>query len=132
MSRGLKLKATVHFDAGERGRKYLRVGAAEPARELPTGSIPRVTRPLALTHRFDGLLRDGVVKDQAELARLAGTSRTRVTQILNLLLLAPEVQEEILFLSRTTSGRDAVTERDLRALVAEPTWERQRGLRGES
>ena len=47
---------------------------------------------LALAHRFDRLLQDGVVADQADLARLGHVSRARVTQIMNLLQLAPDIQ----------------------------------------
>lgn len=129
MSEGLTLRAKVHFTAGRAGTKRLRAGEAEPEPALPEGTVPRVARLLALAHRFEGLLRDGVVKDQAELARLAGVSRPRVTQILNLLLLAPDIQEDILFLPRTTRGGNAVTERDLRAMVAESEWERQQDMR---
>jgi hypothetical protein len=74
--------------------------------------------------RDQALLDDGTVGSYAELARLAGVTRARMTQIMNLLLLAPDIQEEILFLPRTVRGRDAVTERDLRAAEAE--WATQR------
>jgi hypothetical protein len=53
---------------------------------------------MALAIHFDGLIRDGVVKNYAELARLGGVSRARITQIMNLLNLPPWKQEEILFL----------------------------------
>ena len=61
---------------------------------------------MALAIRFDGLLHDGAVKDQAELALLDHVSRARVTQIMNLLMLAPDIQESILFLPRTMRGRE--------------------------
>jgi hypothetical protein len=48
-----------------------------------------------------------------------------MTQIMNLLLLAPEIQEAILALPPITNGRDRMTERQLRTIVAEPHWERQ-------
>ncbi len=41
--------------------------------EVPHGRIPRVSRLMALAIRFEKLVRDGVVADYAELARL-GTS----------------------------------------------------------
>ena len=62
----------------------------------------------------------------ADLSRVERVSRPRMTQIMNLLLLAPDIQEEILFLPRTVCGRAVVTERALRAIVAEPEWGRQR------
>ena len=55
---------------------------------------------LALAIRFDQLIRDGVVTDQAELARLGHVSRARLTQIMNLLNLAPDIFEALFILSR--------------------------------
>ena len=47
---------------------------------------------------------------------------------MNLLCLAPDIQEAILFLPPVESGRDPVTERELRVIVAEVEWGRQRGM----
>ena len=63
---------------------------------------------------------------QTELAQVAGLTRARNTQIMNMLVLAPDVQEEILFLSRVTKGRDSVTERDLREVLKTLMWSEQR------
>ena len=71
---------------------------------------------MALALRLDQLIRDGVVNDQAELARLGHVSRARLTQIMNLLSLAPDIQELILFLPATERGRDAITEKQLRPI----------------
>ena len=87
--------------------------------------VPRVARLMALAIRFDELLRSGSVSDQAELAELGQVSRPRVTQILNLLALAPEIQEELLFLERAGVGREEVTERSLRELAATVNWDEQ-------
>jgi hypothetical protein len=38
---------------------------------------------------------------------------------------APDILEEILSLPRTTRGRDAVTERQLRPLARTPDWREQ-------
>jgi hypothetical protein len=80
---------------------------------------------------LDQLIRDGVVADQAELARLGRVSRARLTQIMNLLQLAPDIQEEILFLPCVERGREPVSERDLRLIAAEVDWEGQRGMWGK-
>jgi hypothetical protein len=69
---------------------------------------------MALAIHFDGLIRDRVVRDYADLARLGGVSRARITQIMNLLNLPPWKQEELLFLDGTAAGRAQVTERFLR------------------
>jgi len=81
---------------------------------------------MALAIRFERLLDDGVVANQSELARLAHITQPRMTQIMNLLHLAPDIQEEILFLPDVVEGRDPITERDLRLVVAETNWGYQR------
>jgi hypothetical protein len=81
---------------------------------------------MALAIRFEQLIRDGVVADYAELARLGHVTRARMTQIMNLLNLAPDIQEAILFLPRVERGKDSVTERELRTLLCELDWKRQR------
>ena len=88
------------------------------------GGVPRIARLIALAIRFDQLIRDGVVADQAELARLGKISRARVTQILNLLSLAPDIQAAILEMSYKDQNR--LTERQFR--IAESTfyWTAQR------
>ena len=69
-----------------------------------------------------------VVRDYAEIARLGSVSRARVSQILNLLALAPSIQEQILFLTPRAVGDPSITERDLRPVVRELRWDRQREL----
>ena len=77
------------------------------------------------------LARAGELRDLADAARTLGLTRARVTQIANLLLLAPMIQEAILSLSPVTSGRDPVSERALRGIVAEVDWNRQLELWNE-
>ena len=81
---------------------------------------------MALAIRFDKLIADGIVANQSELAHLAQVTQPRMTQIMNLLHLAPDIQEEILFLPPVDIGRDAVTERDLRHITRLIAWEQQR------
>ena len=83
---------------------------------------------MALAIRFDQLLRDGVVADYAELARLTHVSRARITQIMNLLNLAPDIQEAILFLPRVESGRDPIREHAVRPIAATSDWRKQRRM----
>jgi hypothetical protein len=74
------------------------------------------------------LIRDGEVTDYADIARLGHVTRARVTQIMNLLHLAPDIQEAILHLPRTEQGRDPITERDLRPIAAVIDWRKQRRM----
>ncbi len=77
---------------------------------------------MALAIEMDRLVREGVVKDYAELARLAHVSRARVTQIMNLNLLAPDIQEDPLFLPGTERGRDSIREHAVRPIAATTDW----------
>ncbi|MCI0341378.1 MAG: hypothetical protein L0216_09565 [Planctomycetales bacterium] len=128
MTDGWTFECKVHFRNGANGRKRLREGEVPAPQPVIPGNLPRVARLVALAHRFGGLLRSGEVKDYTELARLAGVTRQRVTQIMNLLHLAPGIQEAILDLPRTLTGRDPICERDLRAIAAVPVWSKQRAM----
>lgn len=101
-----------------------RGNAASP--DANAGRVPRVARLMALAIRFDQLLRDGVVANQTELARLARVTQPRMTQIMNLLHLAPDIQEAILFLPPMPNGRAPLTERELRAIAPLCGWREQR------
>jgi len=81
---------------------------------------------MALAIKFDGLVHEGKVSDQSDLARLAQVTQPRMTQIMNLLHLTPDIQEELLFLPPVTDGRDPIHERMLRPVAAEIGWEEQR------
>ena len=83
---------------------------------IPSG--PRTT-PACLCP--DSLIRQGLVRDYADLARLGGVSRARITQIMNLLNLPPWKQEELLFL-KSGPGRAAVTEREVRSATKVAVW----------
>lgn len=122
----ITIERKVHFRQGRRTRKELQNGEATPS--ATAGRMPRVSRLMALAIRFDQLIRDGVVADQAELARLGHVTRARLTQIMNLLCLAPDLQEEILFLPQVEFGRNQLTEKQLRPIAAVPSWDKQRQM----
>jgi hypothetical protein len=125
----LTVAGTIHFRRTGRGaRREVRAGAAPAA---PAGRVPRVSRLMALALRLDGLIREGVVAGYAELARLGHVTRARVTQVMNLLNLAPDIQEQLLFLPRVEGGRDPVVLRDLQPVVAVADWKKQRKMWAE-
>ncbi|MCO6438159.1 MAG: hypothetical protein J5J06_13780 [Phycisphaerae bacterium] len=126
----LTVECKVHFAVGRRSRKQIRAGDPAPATEasVEPGRVPRVARLMALAIRLERLLKDGVARDYADLARLGGVTRARLTQIMNLTLLAPDIQEAVLFLPRTLRGRDPISEPHLRALTAVPDWRRQQRM----
>jgi hypothetical protein len=125
---GTTVEFAVHFRHGNRGRQRMRAGGRPTPPVVAPGRIPRVSRLLALAIRFDGLIRQGAVRDYAELARLGGVSRARISQVMALLDLCPAIQEEILLLARTVTGRDPITERQLRPIAAALDWHEQRAL----
>ncbi len=93
---------------------------------LRVEKAPRITRLMALAVKFEGLIQQGVVKDYAELARLGQVSRARITQIMNLLNLAPDIQETILFMTGEGPAEQSLRETSVRTLSAEVIWSRQR------
>ena len=117
---------TIHI-ARKARRKRIVLGPDAPKAELP-GRVPRVARLMALAIKNDRLLRKGVIADLSELARLCQVTQPRMTQIMNLLHLAPDIQEELLFLPPVESGRDPIHERALRPINACVSWHNQRRL----
>jgi hypothetical protein len=112
-----------------RGQRSLpQAASTAPPPSVLRGRVPRVSRLLALAHRLDELVRAGVVSDYVTLAELAHVSRARMSQILSLLVLAPDIQEALLFLPRTVRGRDPIHLRQLQPLVAVVEWDQQRNL----
>jgi len=128
MPDGVTVEFKVHFGRGPAGRREARLGEAPDPFAVPAGSVPRVARLMALAIHCEELIRRGGITDYAELAELGHVTRARMTQIMNLLNLAPDIQEEILFLPRTTSGRDQIGERDIRPICALSDWKKQRRL----
>jgi hypothetical protein len=121
----LTVTRKVHFSTRNKGRREIRPGPQPVPDDVPAGRVPRVSRLMALAIRFDDLIRSGAITDQADLARLGHVSRARVTQVMNLLHLAPSIQQEVLFLPRVTAGCDPITERHLRTIAAEVDWASQ-------
>jgi hypothetical protein len=72
--------------------------------------MPRISRLLALAHRFEEFLANGTVQTYRELAELGHVSRPRLTQIIRLAQLAPDIQEQLLFLPPSVRGADLVFE----------------------
>ncbi len=115
-----------HIQTGNRGRKRIHDGKRAEAVEIPLGRTPRIARLMALAIHFEEKIRSGGVSDFGEIARLGQVTRPRITQIMNLLLLAPDIQEELLALPMSVVGKDLVTEKKLRQIVALVAWDDQR------
>lgn len=91
----------------------------------PVRRPAKVARMLALAHHLQRAIDQGLVADRAEVARKLGLTRARVTQLLDLLLLAPDLQSEVLEMT----AEDAVeptTERRLAGIARTVHWVQQR------
>ena len=120
------VQCAVHFEREARGRKRIEPGVEQSTAALAPGRVPRLARFLALALRLEVQLRQGVLKDNAEVARLGHVTPARVSQILSLVHLAPDIQEAILFLPRTQRGRDPVILSEIIPIATELDWKRQR------
>lgn len=100
-------------------------GPSPPAE--PTRQPALVARMLALAHHLQRAMDGGAVANQAALARAFGLTRARLTQVLDLLLLAPDVQEQVLAME-SVDGRQPLAERRLRQLSQAKSWHEQRAM----
>lgn len=128
MPGGVTVTKRVHLAARGCGRRVIREGPKPEPRGVSPGRVPRIARLMALAIKIDGLIASDAIADQAEAAAVGHVSRARMTQILNLLHLAPDIQAAILDLPRVERGRDPIVEPDLRPIAAEVDWEEQRQM----
>jgi hypothetical protein len=91
----------------------------------PTRQPAQVARMLALAHHLQRAMEGGAVANQAALAKAYGLTRARLTQVLDLLLLAPDLQEQVLAMD-AVDGRQPLAERRLRRLAICESWAEQR------
>ena len=119
------IECTVRF--GRQGRGGA-LGSTHPPSVPLAGRIPRLARLMALALRLEKLLATGVVKDFRTLARLGHVSPARISQIVSLLHLAPDIQEALLFRTRPERGRDCLGLRHVLPLTKVLDWHQQRRL----
>lgn len=125
MTKPLTINRSFHVQTRRNGSKKLAKGKAS---SKPAGRVPRIARLLALAHHCRKLIHDGVIINQSELAHYGQISTTRMTQIMWLDNLAPDIQEQILALPRTVRGRDAILEREVRPIAKTHDWGEQRKI----
>jgi hypothetical protein len=127
MSMTMTIEVPVTFQpVGKCGRKGLRPAEEKPA--LPPGRVPRVARLMALALRLDELVQTRQVRNYTELASMGHVTRSRICQIMNLLSLAPDIQEALLFLPPTLRGHDVIILANLQPIAAAFDWRKQRRL----
>ena len=96
------------------------VSAALPRRDKPKPSkdprTPRVVELLRKAIEWQALLESGEAANQAEIAGREGITHARVTQVMGMLRLAPEIQAHVLSMPNMVR-RPAITERALRPIA---------------
>lgn len=92
--------------------------APKPA---PVRRPAKAARMLALAHHLQRAIDEGLVADRAAVARNLGLTRARVSQLLDLLLLSPRIQEAVLALE-AVDGVEPICERKLRQFIAARDW----------
>ena len=125
MTKSFTIEKDIHLHRQARGRQELRGGSEPPSLPQQEARVPRIARLMALAIRFDALLQTGQIRDQAELARLGQVTRARISQILNLIHLAPDIQEEILFLNGGRRGSDLLLA-EVQSICVVSDWAGQR------
>lgn len=103
-----------------------RRGANGGARTPDSGRVPRVSRLIALAIRFERQIREGEIRSYRDIAQAGRISPARLSQIMRLTDLAPSIQEELLFLPKTLTGADRITEKALRHVARSIDWEWQK------
>ena len=116
MTEGAPFQIQFHL----RAKSNLRT---EPAPSTSAGRLPKITRLLALAIYFDDMIRQGDAKDYADIGRLTCLCRERVSQIMRLNYLAPDIQLELLYLPPVPLGRSGISETALRKIANLLSWQ---------
>ena len=95
----------------------------------PGPKIPRITRLMALAIKLQQMIERVEIQDYVDISRLGYVTRARASQIMNLTLLAPDIQEALLFLQESAGGTSP-TEHDMRKIAKIAIWAEQRRLLG--
>ncbi len=103
-------------------------GITSEAPSCHRGRLPRVTQVLALAIQFQDMIRRGEARDYADLARLGCITRERMSQIMELVWLAPDIQQEILEFPPNRTGRFPISEVAARWVAENLDWAEQRQL----
>ena len=124
----IKVKRKVVFQ----GEAHKRRDAAKAARVklAQSGRIPRIAKLVALANRMQSMIDSGEVESFQQLAELGRISQPRMTQIMSLLNLAPDILEDLLYLPEVIQGKATIHERLLRPLTTEIDWKVQRRMWG--
>ena len=125
MNTSTVIRGTLPFGQRRSAQEHGATPATE-ATKASSSRIPRIAQLMALARHIDDLVRSGTVCSYAMVARLGHISRARMSQILALVHLAPDLQEQLLFLQRPVRGRTAPVLRQVLHVAAALDWDEQR------
>ena len=108
-----------------RGRQWRFSSEPPPPTAAPVRRPARVAVMLALAHTIQRRIDEGDLWDRADAARRMGLTRARVTQLLDLTLLAPDIQEQVLHLE-SVDGLELMSDRTLQPIAHVVSWAEQR------
>jgi len=114
----------IQFRLHATGRPSGGPGPSEPPPR--NGRLPRVTQVMALAIQFQDMIQRGEARDYADLARLGCLTRERMSQIMELVWLAPDIQQEILEFPPSGAARFPISEVAVRKIASPLPWNEQR------
>ncbi len=124
----LKTTEKVHFTVGRSAQKVMNSGESQVQVMPVPGRIPRITRWMALAIQLQLRIEKGELTNQAAIARAGEVTRARLSQLMSLNHLAPDLQEFLLFLPRVIRGADPIQMRQVISITKVSDWNEQRSL----
>ena len=117
----------IQFRLHPTGRAADNGAPSDAPRSMP-GRLPRVTQVMALAIQLQDMIQRGEARDYADLARLGCLTRERMSQIMELVWLAPDIQREILEFPPRAATRFPISELAARRIAVRLDWAEQREL----
>jgi hypothetical protein len=118
------VQVEVTLPVRQRRGEYGKTPNSQARSTSSSAKLPRITRLMALAIKFQDMVDRGEVRDYADIARLGYVTRARVTQIMNLLLLSPDIQEMLIL----AAGEATPSERRIRSAAKQVYWASQRAF----
>ena len=102
------------------------LGAKPQFKSTLPEKTPKIAVTLATALYYQELVRTGEAKNYRELAQRRGVSAARLGQLMLLVWLAPDIQQELLYLPMTAAGRYPISEWAVRPIAGLLSWNEQR------
>lgn len=115
----------VRAHGGSTGTRFRTLAQGEAAWQEPVRRPAVVAVQLALAITWDRALARGELVSRQAIAQSTGLTRARITQLMDLTLLAPDIQEAVLFLE-AVNGSEPLGEHTLRKVLRAGCWASQR------